>query len=423
MIRLSSALVILLLPLSLAAQIPLTIEGVDTIVTTPAGYNIPNNEPTDLIFRNNAIISTSSSGFIVQAGEDDYNAYAYNLDGALIFGNRLSWDGASGGTHGIMVGYSIDYEIKYNYIDNSRYGPVHEGGLPGGISMVNTSGGIYYNILKDCYIGIVEKGFDYTPIYNNTFYSDQETLVFILVASSGTGGFDAVCRNVKIKNNIFYSTVANHAIVLGNAGDDTPEEIDTVGFECDYNIYYYPNRPNNEPVFEYLGQHMTWDEWRALGYDQHSVILDPEFVDTNSFIPAARLDHGADLGAEFEYGLATTAQWIVGQSPDVTRQNGIWQVGAVVYPGDDPDGGDDEEVVDEPDGGVIDDDDGDDDQDSLTETDDTPDYDLDGVDSQNDAGDVADPIVTGGCGCGAPYGCRLWWGAILAAYILRRRRF
>ncbi len=336
----------LFITINIVGQQSLIIEGIETIETSVGGYNIPNSSSTNLIFRNNFITSTSSSGFIVQAGEDDYNSYAYNLNGAQIIGNKILWNGSTGGTHGLMVGYSINYTIKFNYFDSSKYGIVHEGGEPGSITMVNTSGGISYNIIKDCYMGIVEKGFDNTKIYNNTFYTTGNQLFFIMVKSSDTGGYDAVCKNTKIKNNLFYSTTNTSAVRLGSAGDDTPAEIDSEGFECDYNVYYYPNRTNNEPIFMVNDVSLTWAEWRALGYDAHSVIMDPKFIDTKNFVPSSKLEYGVNLGTEFENGLSTTSNWTTGVSPDTTPQGSIWQVGAIITETDGNSTGNTDPVID-----------------------------------------------------------------------------
>ena len=67
------------------------------------------------------------------------------------------------------------------------------------------------------------------------------------------------------------------------------------------------------------------------GYDAHSKILNPDFINTIDFVPATRLDFGKDLGTEWQTGLSTTATWAVGLSPATANQNGTWQVGARLY--------------------------------------------------------------------------------------------
>jgi hypothetical protein len=99
-------------------------------------------------------------------------------------------------------------------------------------------------------------------------------------------------------------------------------------FESDYNIYWCEA---GEPVFNIGGEIVTWTEWRNRGYDAHSRILNPDFINTTDFVPAVRLDYGKDLGTEWKTGLSTSARWIVGSSPEATDQNGTWQVGARLY--------------------------------------------------------------------------------------------
>jgi len=70
--------------------------------------------------------------------------------------------------------------------------------------------------------------------------------------------------------------------------------------------------------------------WQAMGYDLHSVVVNPDFIDIEGFVPAVRLDHGLDLGADFREGLAVDATWNR-VAPKSAVQNGLWQVGARIY--------------------------------------------------------------------------------------------
>jgi len=314
-------------------------EDLDSIITDYGGIDLSNTTEKIVWLRNSYLESAYGSGYMVQVGQDSYSATYYGKrDDSEVYGNKMVWNGTDGGKHNVMAGYNANYNFRYNYVDSMTYGYVHEGGDAEGDPTVNTYAPIMYNVFKDCRMGIMEKGHDGTVISNNTFYNSRSNaLFFVFVKSSDTGGNDAVSKNIKIKNNIFYSTTSMTAIRLGSAGDDTEAEIDTVGFECDYNIYYYPNRTNNEPIFYYNESTYTWTEWRALGYDEHSVILDPDFVDTDDLVPTSRLDYGTDLGTDYDYGLATDVEWVVGSFVDTLQQNGDWQVGAHVFASGDPD--------------------------------------------------------------------------------------
>ncbi|MGB8492738.1 MAG: discoidin domain-containing protein, partial [Bacteroidales bacterium] len=100
-------------------------------------------------------------------------------------------------------------------------------------------------------------------------------------------------------------------------------------FESDYNIFYCES---GTPMFLVEGVTKTFSQWQAMGYDLHSRVINPDFIDTNRFVPGARLNYGTNLGTTWQSGLATTASWTAGSSPATVVQNGTWQNGAVIYP-------------------------------------------------------------------------------------------
>lgn len=314
----------MLVPLLLNGQEPYSFSGVDTTLAESDGYNVsPRYSAHDVDIRNSKFYKSETTGYILQAGDDNYYvASAHNLDGAVIKGNYLDYGGALGGSvHGIMCGYNSNYDIAYNYIDGPAYSVVHEGGYDDGTPMANTSGGIHSNILRNCKYTYIW-GYDSARFYNNTFYSSINGTYLFVGKSNGTT-IDAYAKNVQIVNNIFYMTVEDIVMSI---------EVDCdTGLVVDYNIYYSEVGVDNEPRFMYKGSEQTWDEWQALGYDEHSVILDPNFIDTVNFVPTTRLDYGTDLGTEYDYGLAEVSRWVVGTAPDTTQQNGTWQVGAIIY--------------------------------------------------------------------------------------------
>jgi hypothetical protein len=125
----------------------------------------------------------------------------------------------------------------------------------------------------------------------------------------------------KIKNNIFYTVSRIYNIAIHDAAC-------LPGFESDYNIFYCES---GTPVFNYLESSKTFAQWQALGYDKHSVVINPNFNNTTDFIPSSRLDKGTDLGSAWQTGLSTTAVWTTGANPATANQNGTWQVGARIY--------------------------------------------------------------------------------------------
>ena len=77
-------------------QTVLVIEGqeiVDSETGVSHGYNIPRNQVTALTFRNNSLTSVNSAGYILQAGDETPGLNNNHLDGAVITGNRFTWNG------------------------------------------------------------------------------------------------------------------------------------------------------------------------------------------------------------------------------------------------------------------------------------------------------------------------------------------
>jgi len=287
------------------------------------GVVIIPTSPTDLTFRNNSI-TANTNAYLLLAGNESPTATDNYLDGAIITGNKLTWTGTvrGGGNHAIMVGYNINDIIKYNYLDKTPYGVVFKSGTDAGTNMTYTSGSFAYNIVRNSEIGVRIKGMNGILIYNNTFYDDLNSEnFFIYISSNGDRAIPTASTGTKIKNNIFYSTTGNYMIYVDSAADLT-------GFESDYNIYY---TTSGSVRFIYLGSSKTFAEWQALGYDTHSVVINPNFINTTGLVPTSRLDYGTDLGSIWQYGLSTSATWVVCSTPSTTSQNGTWQVGAIIH--------------------------------------------------------------------------------------------
>ncbi len=313
------------------AQIPLTVEGVDVKSAEKgewSGYNVLRDYPTTFIFRNNSITSVNASGYMLQAGDEGITTINNNLDGEIITGNRFIWNGTdkTSITHGLFTGYNLNAVIKYNYLDKVPMSIIRKSN-----GMTDVSGVVAYNIIKNpISTGLVVKGMNNVRIYNNTFYSNQGTydgpgigtwrgLVEIYANDSFTPAIPST--GVKVKNNIFYTRfqIANIHIY---------EKEDLPGFESDYNVFYCEA---GTPMFNYLGDDKTFAQWQELGFDRHSVVVNPSFKNIIDFVPSSRLDYGTDLGADFRTGLSTSSTWNLGVSPETENQNGKWQAGARLF--------------------------------------------------------------------------------------------
>ena len=306
------------------AQIPNIIEGTvvnNTETGTWNGINISRSVPTKLIYRNNSISAVNSEGYLLQAGDENPSAKDNNLDGEEITGNIFKWNGSNDPkiiTHGIFTGYNINSIVKYNNLVNVPYGIIFKSGTDDGKNMTFTSGGCAYNICKNGKFSVRMKGINGVKVYNNTFYTgDDRGGYLLLITPNEDRAVPPPSTGSKVFNNIFYSTMQIPMISVG-AGCLT-------NFESDYNVFWCTI---GEPIFAIDGVKYTWPKWKALGYDAHSKIVNPNFKNTIDFVPADRLDYGLDLGTEWQTGLSTTATWVAGSSPENANQNGTWQVGA-----------------------------------------------------------------------------------------------
>ncbi len=82
--------------LSVAVQTRLVIEGTSTVNTSSGdweGLNITRNSKTHFIFRNNSVISSNFSGYMLHAGDEQAGPENNNLDGQIITGNKFQWIG------------------------------------------------------------------------------------------------------------------------------------------------------------------------------------------------------------------------------------------------------------------------------------------------------------------------------------------
>lgn len=263
---------------------------------------------------------------MLQAGDENPSwGFNNNLDGEIIAGNKFTWNGTDMAsiTHGLFTGCNINAVIKYNYLYQVPMGVIRKSGS----NMVNTSGGVAYNVFNKGLDEIVVKGMSEVLIYNNTFYSNRTFANTVY----GRGIIDiytntdiepnSVSHGTKIKNNIFYTVnkINNIRIIDADCLTD---------FECDYNVYYCEA---GEPVFDYEGVQKTFKQWQALGYDTHSIVINPNFI-SNTLIPSDPLYHGKDLGSDWDQGFSPTAEWGTSAPAVVKQDSSIWQCGAYIIP-------------------------------------------------------------------------------------------
>ena len=264
-------------------------EFIDTEIGSSQGINIPRSQRTPFKFLNNSVTSVNSFGYMLQAGDENPGESNNNLDGEIISGNKFTWNGTdeTSMTHALFTGFNLDVVIKYNYLLNTPNGIQRKSN-----GMTDVNGVIAYNILKNPKLGVAVKGINGIKIYNNTFYSDKTTdqtsRGLIDIYTNTDNDLNAPSKGTRVYNNIFYTR--NYVFNINIHDLECLE-----GFECDYNVYWCEA---GAPIFQVDGKNKTFAMWQAMGYDQHSVVVNPGFVDFNDFVPAARLDFGKDLGPD-----------------------------------------------------------------------------------------------------------------------------
>lgn len=296
-------------------------EFIDTEAGTSMGVDIPRSTRTLFQFLNNSVTAVNSFGYLLQAGDENPAATNNNLDGEVISGNRFVWNGTdeTSMTHALFTGYNLDVIVRYNYLLNTPNAIQRKSN-----GMTDQNGVVAYNILKNPKLGVAVKGINGIRIYNNTFYSDKNSTQtvrgLIDIYNNNDNGLNAPSKGTKVFNNIFYTR--NH---IYNVNIHDLECLE--GFECDYNVYWCEA---GDPIFQVDGKTKTFAMWQAMGYDLHSVVVNPDFIDLEGFVPQARLDYGFNLGDDFKVGLAVDAVWNR-VPPKTAVQNGTWQAGARIY--------------------------------------------------------------------------------------------
>lgn len=315
----------------------ITVNG-QTITNTSTSWNgyAPDKSVVNTFtFTNNLIDSVNNTGYMLNAGDEIVSSTNGNLNGSIITGNKFNWHGTGVGesnisTHTLFTGYEINGTIKYNLLVNPVYGIQLKAS---GVS--NTAGIVSYNIINNPRLtAIPVKGIKDCKIYNNTIYSTQPFYTNGSTAGVWRGLIDIYGNTDEgqslttsnssgciIKNNIFYTKYQIYNIAIHDSQS-------AANFQSDYNVFYCEA---GTPIFNYLESSKTFAQWQALGFDTHSIVVNPNFTNFIDFTPATRLDYGTNLGTTYQTGLTLSATWVVGTTPATTNQNGTWQVGARLF--------------------------------------------------------------------------------------------
>jgi parallel beta-helix repeat protein len=140
-----------------------------------------------------------------------------------------------------------------------------------------SSGEIVENniVARTVYGGMCVHGGGDNLIRNNIFVGGTESAIFY--PNYGDGD-----KNNLLSRNIFYWTEPKaRAVWAGGFGNWR------IYKEHDYNVYWPAglaaqstnHQPDPAKMIFVLGGQLDWNAWRAKGYDEHSVLADPLFVD------------------------------------------------------------------------------------------------------------------------------------------------
>lgn len=274
----------------------LNIQVKDNDITTEStaltSILIANNVNTSMgiaTVSGNTIRTKNKSGYGIAIGNEgtDVNKTAGMLDGSIVENNILYgpayYDPAITGLtiHGIYMGHNKGF-VRNNYINGSDYGFVIKGKE---YDWTNASGyGIYSNIVIDCMRdGILIKGAQNVPLFNNTFYlannpdfSLTNWQGMISVAKNDDGGTYGA-DGATIYNNIL---VARSTLDLVKVDSDS-----VVGFNADNNVYWVNSGAT--PQFQWSGSVKSGAtalaDWKtASGEGVSSVFEDPVFFDQDN---------------------------------------------------------------------------------------------------------------------------------------------
>jgi hypothetical protein len=295
-------------------------------------FNQPSNPSAVFIVYNSITTNTVNHHVIAIGNENPTPGPNNTADGTNVIGNYFNYTGTIYPYYGggdanetVLIGHNINALIKYNFVYNGQYNFSVKGS-----GYTNTAGAIAYNVLTGSWtMGTGSKGIGGTKFINNTYYNAQTSGVVasVYINSNSDNGPSYPSPNCMIRNCIFYSTTTSARFIY----IDNPS---TSGFTSDYNIFYCPadSLGTTSTMFRIAGTSQldyTFAQWQALGYDTHSVWMNPNFLDTVNCIPTSPLYNAISISG-LALGLDPKATW---PNPLRKIQVSIWQNGAWIVAG------------------------------------------------------------------------------------------
>jgi hypothetical protein len=282
----------------------------------PCIYLAGNGQGAVATITHNVLTHTGGAGaqYVIRVGNETANSYQYTYDGVVITDNRITGFTTTGGCHALFVGFNRNAVIARNYISNAGYGVV----VKGTEGTDYTAGGVLYNVIYNCDIGIRVKGVDDVVVANNTVYSPHA-----LIVTGNVGGDEST--GVVLKNNILSGT-GGCLLQIGSETDLSTIAASDYAANC---LYVYA--PGD--YVKRQGVAYTYAGWVALGYDSGSINADPLFTnlatgDLTLLTGSPCIDAGTNLGDLYDDALAPSSTWPFVTVLDQDDYGPAWDIGA-----------------------------------------------------------------------------------------------
>jgi hypothetical protein len=269
-------------------------------------WNGTNSDTNYLQFTANATttggaLQTSSNGssWSTVAGTAlDYQVFicCYALNGAKVFGNTVTLNGATNQVHCVIGGYIQSPAFYRNVVLNGAGPTLGFKGCYGGAAYSN----LVYQTGGTQYAYWMKAAQNCTMYHNTAIVGNTQGYAFSAFADQSTGAFPWNTTGAIVKNNIFYCadrSSGNAGSILSLANGATVTE--------DYNQLYAGANVTVEAV-----NYGTWAALQGAGYEVHGLgpNSDPKFAsytptNASGFTPGVG---GTDPGATAGINLFTT---------------------------------------------------------------------------------------------------------------------
>ena len=205
-----------------------------------------------------------------------------------------------------------------------RYNIVHDDGSHGIFTnyIPSENNKILYNLIYNHPDGsCIMANYKGHQIFNNTCYNSKIGIHFYISPTTQSTG------DIAVKNNLIARS--SQYDVLIEKGVQGP-------FEFANNLYSV----DGQGRFNWKGTPVNFTEWRNVsGLDTSSILADPKLISAapvapRDFAPSAAsqaIDHGADLGPDYNQALSPSLQW-PGYVIFLPQEQGHWDIGAFHHP-------------------------------------------------------------------------------------------